>query len=98
MVWPRPRSPPLRGLDEFREAAAVDWHRDGRGRRPDPVFFLSTFAVLRQRFSAGRGLDVGGPQRLMSRENIRRKLHWALVLGLLLLAGAEFLLRGPVRF
>ena len=27
MVWPRPRSPPVRGLDEFRETAAVGWHR-----------------------------------------------------------------------
>jgi hypothetical protein len=34
----------------------------------------------------------------MSRENIRRKLGWALVLGLLLFTSAEFSLRGPIRF
>jgi len=34
----------------------------------------------------------------MFSENVRRKLGWALVLGLLLLASAEFLLRGPIRF
>lgn len=34
----------------------------------------------------------------MSKENIRWNLYSILILGLLLLAGAEFLLRGPVRF
>jgi Glycosyltransferase family 87 len=34
----------------------------------------------------------------MSRENGRRKLGWAVVLVLLLLASAEFVLRGPIRF
>lgn len=38
------------------------------------------------------------PHRLMFSENVRRKLGWALVLGFLLLASAEFLLRGPIRF
>lgn len=34
----------------------------------------------------------------MSRQIIRRKLGWALALGLLLFASGEFLLRGPIRF
>ena len=36
--------------------------------------------------------------QLMFRETVRLKLGWALVLGLLLLASAEFLVRGPIRF
>jgi hypothetical protein len=34
----------------------------------------------------------------MCTEDLRRKLGWALVLAFLLLASAEFLLRGPIRF
>src|SRR6266849_5175885 len=53
MVSRRPRSPPpVRGLDECRETAAVGWHP--AGLEPGTVPDLFPLTILRRRFSPGR--------------------------------------------
>src|SRR5216683_4255468 len=62
MVSRRPRSPPpVRGLDECRETAAVGWHP--AGLEPGTVPDLFPLTILRRRFSPGRDLAAGDNHR-----------------------------------
>src|ERR1700675_959633 len=61
MVWRRLRSPPVGGLDEFRETAAVGCHRAGLGS--GTVLDLFPLTVLPRRFSPGRDLAAGDNHR-----------------------------------